>query len=72
MFLVIILLIQGAQVVFGGQSSEVAVGFMIGTAAMLTELFFVLMCIFFVIGQEAQNNGIGTFYTKKSYNFPVF
>jgi hypothetical protein len=63
MLLVIVFTLVGAQIVFGGRSSELLVGFMIGTAAMLTELFFVLMVIFFVLGQNATNAG----YSKCSY-----
>ena len=44
---------------FGGVSSELGVGFMIGVAAMMTQLFFVLMCIFFVLSTEAKTAGYG-------------
>jgi hypothetical protein len=47
------------QIVFGGVSSELGVGFMIGVAAMMTQLFFVLMCVFFVLATEAQTAGYG-------------
>lgn len=63
MFLVIAFTGVGAQIVFGGRSTELLVGFMIGTAAMLTELFFVLMVIFFVLGQTATDKG----YSKLMY-----
>mmetsp|Transcript_35537 Transcript_35537/g.33708 ORF Transcript_35537/g.33708 Transcript_35537/m.33708 type:complete len:183 (+) Transcript_35537:100-648(+) len=57
MFLCILFTIHGAQIVFGGVSSELGVGFMIGVAAMMTQLFFVLMCVFFVLATEAQTAG---------------
>ncbi len=53
MFLVIGFTAVGGQVVFGGRSSELLVGFLIGVAAMLTELFFVLMVFFFTLGEQA-------------------
>lgn len=59
MFLVIAFTGLGAKVVFGGKSSELLVGFLIGVAAMLTELFFVLMVTFFVLGQNATVNNLG-------------
>lgn len=54
MFICILFTIHGAQIVFGGISSELGVGFMIGVAAMMTQLFFVLMCVFFVLSTEAK------------------
>lgn len=67
MFLVIGFTIIGGQIVFGGKSSELLVGFMIGVAFMLAELFFVLMVAFFILGAEATHNGYsksiaGSFY----------
>lgn len=54
MFLVIIFTYLGGKLVLSAnKSSELMIGFMIGIAAMLTELFFVLMVIFFTLGQEA-------------------
>ena len=41
------------MVLSASKSSELFVGFMIGIAGMLTELFFILMVIFFILGQEA-------------------
>ena len=32
---------------------------MIGVAAMMTQLFFVLMCVFFVLSTEAKTAGYG-------------
>jgi hypothetical protein len=59
MFLVIGFTTVGGQIVFGGKSSELLVGFMIGVAFMLCELFFVLMVAFFILGSEATHNGYG-------------
>jgi hypothetical protein len=56
MFLVILFTAVGGQIVFGGKSSELLVGFMIGVAFMLAELFFVLMVAFFILGSEATHN----------------
>ena len=64
MFLCILFTIHGAQIVFGGISSELGVGFMIGVATMMTQLFFVLMCVFFVLSTEAKAAGYGE---KKKY-----
>lgn len=65
MFLCILFTTHGAQIVFGGVSSELGVGFMIGVAAMMTQLFFVLMCIFFVLSTEAKTAGYGE--QRRSY-----
>lgn len=61
MFLVIFFTALGAKIVFGGKSSALMVGFMMGVAAMLTELFFVLMVIFFVLGQNADTNNFSKY-----------
>jgi hypothetical protein len=54
MFLVIIFTYLGGRMVLSAnKSSELFVGFMIGIAGMLTELFFILMVIFFILGEEA-------------------
>ena len=57
MFLVIIFLTLGGQIVFRANATKLQVGFMIGAAAMLCELFFVLMVCFFVLGTEATQYG---------------
>lgn len=67
MFLVIIFTGLGAKVVFGGKSSALMVGFMMGVAAMLTELFFVLMVVFFVLGTNADTNGYSTADSDQAY-----
>lgn len=56
MFLVVGFTGLGATIVFGGKATELLVGFLIGVAAMLAELFFVLMVMFFVLGTNAANN----------------
>ena len=60
MFLVLMFTVHGYQIVFGAQSTEIGVGYMIGVAAMMTQLFFVLMCVFFVLSTDAKNAGYGT------------
>lgn len=60
MFLVLIFLYQSGQLVFRNQASKVQVGFLIGSGAMLSELMFVLMCVFFVLGTEASTNNYDT------------
>eukprot|EP01038_Epipyxis_sp_PR26KG_P009489 gene9489-12783_t len=67
MFLVIGFTVLGGRIVMTNRSSELLVGFMIGIAAMLTELFFVLMVMFFIIGQEAGLNGGKTAPSDKAY-----
>jgi hypothetical protein len=67
MFLVMGFTGLGASIVFGGKASELLVGFLIGVAAMLAELFFVLMVIFFVIGENAVNNGQKAGPADKAY-----
>ena len=49
MFLVIGFTYVGGKIVFGDKSSELLVGFMIGIAYMMVELFFVLMIVFFIL-----------------------
>jgi len=67
MFLVVIFAGLGAQIVFGGRAQELQVGFLIGVAAMLTELFFVLMVLFFILGNNAQTAGYQTYQADVSY-----
>lgn len=57
MFLVIIFAYIGAKVSLKGSSTRLQVGFLIGAASMLSELFFLLMCYFFVLGNEAKTLG---------------
>jgi hypothetical protein len=39
-----------------GKASALVVGIVIGSSAMLTQLFFVLMIVFFVFGKSAHNS----------------
>jgi len=67
MFLVIFSTAVGGQIVFAGKSSELLVGFMIGFSAMLTELFFVLMVLFFILSSEATTQMLKTAPADKAY-----
>jgi len=67
MFLVIGFTTVGGQIVFGGKSTELLVGFMIGVAFMLCELFFVLMVAFFILGAEAAHNQYVSANSDKAY-----
>ena len=52
----------GAKIVFSGKSLELLVGFMIGVASMLAQLFFMLAVIFFALGTEAATKKFGKLY----------
>jgi len=67
LLLVLIFAYLGGIIVFRGKTSELMVGFLIGVAATLSELFFVLAVIFFGIGVEASNNGWNTAPSDKAY-----
>lgn len=56
MFMAIIFAGLGGYVVLSGKSSELLVGFLIGVASMMAELFFVLMAFFFTLGEIATTN----------------
>ena len=60
MFLQVFFVINGTREVFKGHTTPLSAGFLMGTSAMLAELFFVLMCVFFTYGQVALNAGGGT------------
>lgn len=62
MFLSVGFSFLGYSVFMGRRSSPLVVGFMIGIAAMLCQLFFMLAIIFFAIGTEAGLRGIGTLH----------
>jgi len=53
----------GSHLVFIGNGSALMVGFVIGASFMLSQLFFVLMCIFFTYGSTAKTDHIGTLNT---------
>jgi len=67
MFLVIGSTAVAGQIVFTGKSTELMVGFMIGFSAMLTELFFVLMVLFFILTSEAQTQQLATAPADTAY-----
>ncbi len=67
MFMVIAFTIHGAQIVFGAQSTEIGVGYMIGVAAMMVQLFFVLMCVFFVLATEANKMGYISYQSDAAF-----
>lgn len=67
MLLVIFFTASGGRMVFSNGSTELNVGFMIGVSAMLTELFFVLMVMFFTIGQSSGEKGYETAPADKAY-----
>lgn len=54
LFLVLLFQVLSAYMVFKQKSSALMVGFVIGTGFMTSELFFMLMCVFFLIGTEAE------------------
>lgn len=45
--------------IFARPMSEFVVGCLIGGFGMISELFFVLMVMFFILGMEAARNGYG-------------
>jgi len=67
MIMVLMFTVHGAQIVFGAQSTEIGVGYMIGVAAMMVQLFFVLMCIFFVLGTEAKRDGYVAYQSDAAF-----
>lgn len=57
MFMAIAFAILGCYVVVvNGRSTPLLIGFLIGVSAMMSELFFVLMAIFFTLGEIATTN----------------
>lgn len=67
MFLTLIFGYIGFKIVFGGKNMELLVGFMIGVASMLAQLFFMLAVIFFALGVEAANQSLVTADADKAY-----
>ncbi len=66
MFMAIIFAGLGGYVVLSGKSSELLVGFLIGVASMMAELFFVLMAFFFTLGEIATTNNYSESLKKLS------
>ncbi len=58
MFMVLGFTFLSGRVVFGNKKSELMVGFMIGFSFMLSELSFVLAVAFYILGSEANHNGL--------------
>ena len=56
-----VLVIASAFVVFKGESSAHHVGLLIGSTGMMSQLFFILMIVFFVYSEHASKNGNGAF-----------
>lgn len=67
MFLAIGFGALGAKIVFSGKSLELLVGFMIGIASMMAQLFFMLAVIFFALGTEAGQLGYECADGDKAY-----
>lgn len=60
MLVAILFVITGSKVIFAGdRSAAFLVGFLIGAAGMMAELFFVLMVLFYTSGEEATSAGYG-------------
>jgi len=74
LFLVLLFQVMSAYIVFKQKSSALFVGFVIGTGLMTSELFFMLMCVFFLIGTEAQtiNPGAAVDSDKAYGSFAFF
>ena len=58
-FLVIFFLASGYQVVYAPQSSALMVGFVLGLASMMAQLFFMLTVYFLALGVQATTLGYG-------------
>jgi hypothetical protein len=63
--MVLLVMVGSGVVVFYGKASSLIVGLLIGTSAMLTQLLFVVMIVFFVFAESAESTGPG-----KSPSFP--
>jgi len=50
----------GGKVVLAQSSPPLLVGFLLGVAGMLAQLFLVLMAVFFTLSTEANTQGYGT------------
>ena len=74
LFLVLLFQYMSAYVIFYKKSTALFVGFVIGTGFMTSELFFMLMCVFFLIGTEAEtiNPGAAVDSDKAYGSFAFF
>eukprot|EP00602_Paraphysomonas_sp_CaronLab_P010442 CAMPEP_0185024468 /NCGR_PEP_ID=MMETSP1103-20130426/7559_1 /TAXON_ID=36769 /ORGANISM="Paraphysomonas bandaiensis, Strain Caron Lab Isolate" /LENGTH=221 /DNA_ID=CAMNT_0027557447 /DNA_START=83 /DNA_END=748 /DNA_ORIENTATION=- len=71
--LLIIVMCGSAKVVFYGNASPHTVGMLIGSSAMLAQLFFVLMIVFFVFSEHASTHGHDVKDTDKAMgSFALF
>lgn len=59
-----VVVVFSAFVVFKGGSSAHHIGLLIGTTGMLSQLFFMLMIVFFVYGEHASSQGHGIYYNS--------
>jgi hypothetical protein len=58
--MVLLVMTASGVVVFYGKASSHIVGLLIGISAMLTQLLFVIMIVFFVFAEKAASTGPGT------------
>lgn len=58
MFIVVYFIYQGYTIVMSNKNDPLLVGFMIGVAAMLAELCFMLAAVFFTLGEDASSKGL--------------
>jgi hypothetical protein len=57
--ILVVVVVTSAFVVFRAQSTAHHVGLLIGSTGMLSQLFFVLMILFFVYSEHASSSGAG-------------
>jgi hypothetical protein len=58
--MVLLVMIASGVVVFYGKTSAHIIGLLIGVCAMLTQLLFVIMIVFFVYSEHANTSGHGS------------
>ena len=71
-FLVILFLYTGSQVVYALQSPPLLVGFLLGFAAMMTQLSFMLSVWFLALGVQATTMDYGTAKVDKAMGAFLF
>ena len=59
--MMVIVVVSSALVIFKGESSAHHVGLLIGSTGMLTQLFFILMIVFFVYSEHVNDNQNGPY-----------
>ena len=72
LFLVLLFQYMTAYIIFRQKSSALFVGFTIGMGFMTSELFFMLMCVFFLIGTEAETYNPAAVDSDKAYGSFAF